>query len=207
MRAATAQSESLSALLERLDACRDARSWAANYTDLATAWGECKRADWMLWLASRVLPRQIVVQAACDCAETALEYVGSGETQTAILLTLHIAREWAEGREDIETVRAASSCAAARSAADAAYAAYAAYAAADAARSPARSAADAAYAAYAASAAADAARAAARSAAADAAWDAAWVAAYAARSRALAGMADLVRARISAEQICSSVMP
>ena len=177
------QSESLSALLERLDACRDARSWAANYTDLATAWGECKRADWMLWLASRVLPRQIVVQAACDCAETALEYVGSGETQTGILLTLHIAREWAEGREDIETVRAASSCAYVYVASTYAYAAYAA------------------------SAAADAARAAARSAAADAAWDAAWVAAYAARSRALAGMADLVRARISAEQICSSVMP
>ena len=190
------QSESLSALLERLDACRDARSWAANYTDLATAWGECKRADWMLWLASRVLPRQIVVQAACDCAETALEYVGSGETQTAILLTLHIAREWAEGREDIETVRAASSCAYVYVASTYAYAAYAAAVyAADAAAAYATYAA-AAYAAYAADA-----------AYADVAADAACVAAAAGRSRALAGMADLVRARISAEQICSSVMP
>ena len=43
-------SESLNDLLKRLDACKDAKVWAATQPDLATAWKACRRADWMLWL-------------------------------------------------------------------------------------------------------------------------------------------------------------
>ena len=42
--------ESLNDLLVRLEACEDAREWAETQPDLATAWKNCRRADWMLWL-------------------------------------------------------------------------------------------------------------------------------------------------------------
>ena len=42
--------ESLNDLLVRLDACEEAREWAKTQPDLATAWKNCRRADWMLWL-------------------------------------------------------------------------------------------------------------------------------------------------------------
>lgn len=33
--------------LKRLDACSDGRAWVGR-RDLATAWNECERADWLL---------------------------------------------------------------------------------------------------------------------------------------------------------------
>jgi len=53
-----------------------------------------------------LLPRESVVLAACDCAETAVHLIEDGGSQMAALFALHIAREWTEGREDLETVRA-----------------------------------------------------------------------------------------------------
>jgi len=102
------KSESLLDLLLRLDACGDALTWAVTQPDLRTAWAVCQRADWMLWLAAMLLPRQVVVLAACDCAETAVHLISDGGLQMNALLALHIAREWAQGRECLETVRAAS---------------------------------------------------------------------------------------------------
>jgi len=218
------KSESLLDLLLRLDACGDARTWAVTQPDLRTAWAVCQRADWMLWLAAMLLPRPVVVLAACDCAETAVHLIEDGGLQMNALLALHIAREWAQGREDPETVRAASDAAyyffadhASNRAA--AYAAnivhdYAMYYAADAdyydaadANIAADAAADAAiYAAAAAAsyAAATAANADYYAATADSAAAAASYAAAAScdRQSALAYMADLVRARISADMIC-----
>ena len=43
-------SEPLNDLLIRLGACDEAKVWAATQPDLATAWRNCRRADWMLWL-------------------------------------------------------------------------------------------------------------------------------------------------------------
>ena len=185
------KSESLLDLLLRLDACGDARTWAVTQPDLRTAWTVCQRVDWMLWLAARLLPRQIVTLAACDCAETTVHLIPDGVQQAAALLALHIAREWAEGREELETVRAAA--AAAYSAAAASFADDATHAAA--------SAASAAYSA----AFADAARTAATAAAYSAA--AAVSAAACDRQAALAHMVTLVRALISADMICASVLP
>ena len=42
--------ESLNDLLIRLDVCTEAKTWAESQPDLATAWKECRRADWMFWL-------------------------------------------------------------------------------------------------------------------------------------------------------------
>jgi hypothetical protein len=173
--------------LEDFGACEEAIRWAATQPGPRTAWNECERADWMLWIAAKLLPRPIVVQAACDCAETSLDFIRSGGTLTTVIFALHITREWAEGREDIETVRAvrhAAADAAAYAADAAAYAADAAYAATYAA-------------AYAA---ADAAAYAADAADAAAAYAAA-AATAAARQKHHARMCDLIRARISAETI------
>jgi hypothetical protein len=199
--------------LEDFGACGEAIRWAATQPDPRTAWTNCRRADWMLWIAAKLLPRPLVVQAACDCAETALDFIKDGGTLTTAIFALHIAREWAEGREDVETVRAAryadaadaadayaadAADAAAADAADAyaadAYAADAADAAAD----------DAAADAYAAAAAAAYAAAAADAYAADAyAADAADAAAAAAdaRQKHHTRMCNLVRARIPAEMV------
>ena len=221
------ETESLLDLLRRLDACEGAREWASTQPDPRTAWAVCQRVDWMLWIAAALLPRQIVTLAACDCAETVVCLIESGGSQMAALLALHIAREWAEGREDLETVQAASYCAAyaadnaACSAAYATKAAAAVDAASYSASCPAAYAADnckgyaidaATYASDAASYAAAAANtplASADSAAFYAAAAAAnyYAAANYARWEALRDMADLVRARISADTICASVLP
>jgi len=225
------ETESLLDLLLRLDACEDARTWAVTQPDLRTAWMVCQRADWMLWIAAMLLPRPVVVLAACDCAETTVHLIEDGGSQMAALLALHIAREWAEDREDPETVRAASDAAYYSFADDASNqasraAVYAANIVHDYTIDAAAYAADAAaYAADAVSYAADAvsyAAAAAAAAAADSAADAAAAAAaadavsYAAaavsaaacdRQAALTHMVALVRARISADMICASVLP
>ena len=46
--------ETLNALLTRLDACREAKKWAQAQPDLATAWKNCRRSDWMLWLLDAI---------------------------------------------------------------------------------------------------------------------------------------------------------
>lgn len=38
--------------LRDLGACSDAIAWVGD-RDLAAAWAECQRGDWMLWLAAR----------------------------------------------------------------------------------------------------------------------------------------------------------
>jgi hypothetical protein len=114
-------------------------SWLGD-RDSEQMWAECERPDWLLWWAGHVVPRQELVLAACDCAETALRYVPEGEDRPR--LAIETARRWARGEADDQEARAAAD--AAYTAADAAYTAYAAYAAAraadaaDAARAAAR---------------------------------------------------------------------
>jgi len=158
--------------LEAMNACSEATEWVA-HRGIVKAWRECPRGDWMLWLAGRLdIDRKLLVMAACDCAETALQYVPDGEDRPA--KCIQVTRNWCEGTATIEDVRAA------RGDADAAYAA----------------AADAAAYAAAYAAAADAAAAAAYAAAdADYAY-AADASPYAGRGPALLTCADLVRKRI-----------
>jgi hypothetical protein len=208
----------LARYLKRVGACPEAVEWSKGKT-LAEAWTQCERADWMLWLAAKRMPRKRVVLAACACARTALKRIPVGEERPA--KAIETAERWARGEATITEVRAAYAAAAAAyaayaAAADAAYAAAdaadAAYAAADAAYAYAyaadAAAAAAAYAAYAAAAAAAAyaayAAADADAAAAYAVADAAAAAAYAyaaARTKVLREMADLVREQISAADI------
>jgi len=108
--------------LKALDACSDAVEWVGRKT-LKTAWAKCERGDWLLWYAFRAgVDRKLLVLAACDCAETALQYVPEGELRPA--QAIQAARNWCAGTG---TAKAAS--AAARTAEAAAKAARAAGAA------------------------------------------------------------------------------
>ena len=72
----------LATILSHLGACTDARVWAKTQPDLETAWRECKRSDWMLWLLAWTTLSQDDSRLrlmACDFAEAALIYVPAGE--------------------------------------------------------------------------------------------------------------------------------
>jgi hypothetical protein len=107
-------------LLKSVGACETAAKWAATQPSAEVAWRDCERADWMLWIAAKLLPRELVVQAACDCAETSIGLIRDPNTQAIAILCIHVMREWAEGLEDLDTV-----CAVRAFADAAAYAAYA----------------------------------------------------------------------------------
>jgi hypothetical protein len=159
-------------LLQSLDACGEAITYAKTRRTLKTAWTNCERGDWLLWLAGRLgIDRKLLVRAACDCARLAMKYT----TDPRPLRAIETAEAWCDGQATLEEVRDAARAAAYATA----YAADAAYAAA-------RAAAYAAYAAAAARAAAYAAYAAYPSDAADAD----------ARKQTLTQCAELVRARI-----------
>jgi len=112
-------------LLSKLHACTEARLWVGA-RELESAWNECERGDWMLWIAAKAgIDRKLVVLAACDCAETALQYVPEGEDRPRI--AIETARRWAAGECELSEVRRAADAA---DAADAAAAAAATYAAA-----------------------------------------------------------------------------
>jgi hypothetical protein len=113
--------------LARMDACCEARSWAAGRT-AQQAWAECERPDWLLWWARAAkVDRRLLVRAACACARTVLQYAPAGEQRP--LRAIETAEAWCDGNATIEQVRsaadAASAAAYATAAASAAYAAYA----------------------------------------------------------------------------------
>ena len=115
--------------LKSINACSDAIKWVGK-RGLKTAWRDCNRADWMLWLAARSnVDKKLIVLAACDCAETALKYVPKGENRPA--MAIQTSRNWCAGTATEQDCRNAA--AAAYAAAAAAYAAAAAAYAADAA--------------------------------------------------------------------------
>jgi hypothetical protein len=178
--------------LQKIGACQEAIDWVGKKT-FKTAWVECERADWMLWLVGKMQGQkgwpthQQIVLVACDCAELVLPiYEKKYPKDKRVRECLETTRKWAKGEATIEEVHAA---------ANAAYAAAnaAAYAAANAAAYD-----DAANAAnYAAYAAANAANAAANDAANAAANAAAYAAAYDAKKSMQKRCANLCRKHLS----------
>ena len=129
-------------LLKDLNACNEAVEWCEGKT-LPQAWSECQRADWMLWLCSKMIEkkgwpdRKTLVLAACLCAETALKFWEKKHpTDNRPHIAIETARRWARGEATLDEVKAAAD--AADAAADAAYAAAAYAYAADAAFGPAK---------------------------------------------------------------------
>lgn len=109
--------------LEAMRACKEATDWVGA-RDAATAWQECERSDWMLWLLCKHPPeKRVLVSIACDIARTALRFVRDGEERPR--LAIEAAERWvADPTEDNRVAsRTAYAYAAAAAAADAAYAA------------------------------------------------------------------------------------
>ena len=113
----------LATLLSRMDVCAEARTWAKGQPDLQTAWTNCHRPDWMLWLSLRTTldqddPRLRLM--ACDFAEAVLHLVPAGEDRPR--KAIECARRFAAGEATREEMAAASAAAwaAARAAAGAA---------------------------------------------------------------------------------------
>ena len=190
-------------LLKKLDACEEARIWAADKS-WKEVYNTCDRGDWLLWLFKKTNPDdlKLLTLAKGHCANT-VRYLMKDE-RSIKAVDASIAFGLGEITKD-ELDAAAAYAAAAYAAAYPAYAAVAAYAAAYAAVA----ADDAAYAAYAAAAAAAVAAADAAVAAADAAAaavaaavaDAAVAAAYpAAKKQNQQQTADIVRKYISIEK-------
>lgn len=122
----------LQAHLDSIDACSDAREWAADKT-VQEAWESCDRPDWLLWWAGHTDTNKAVdfVRLACLFARSALTHVPEGELRP--LLAIQSAENWC-GNPTLEAA-AWAAAEAARAAARAARAAEAAWAAAAAARS------------------------------------------------------------------------
>lgn len=98
--------------LRVMNACSEAVEWCGDRT-LERAWNECERADWLMWLASKHLPRSTVMLAACDCAETALRYVPEGEDRPR--RAIEVARRYHRGEatgDELEAARAEARAAA-----------------------------------------------------------------------------------------------
>ncbi len=123
----------LKTLLTKLGACSEAKDWIGS-RDLATAWKECERIDWMLWLCGRMEgkkgwpTRQQIVLVACDCAELTLPYVTKGDDRSRI--AIETARRWTNGNATIDEVIRARNGAYAAAYDAAAYATAVGYAAA-----------------------------------------------------------------------------
>ena len=109
--------------LASLNACGEAVRWASD-RDLLTAWRDCERAEWMLWLCSKNCDtpgwptRQQLVLAACACAETVLRFVRVGENRPR--KAIETARRWARGEAGVTLQDVRNADASAASAADAA---------------------------------------------------------------------------------------
>lgn len=80
--------------------------WLETRRDFASAWVECPRGDWLLWLATRLgVDRRLVVKAACACARSMLEACG-GEHRR-FWEAIETADAFARGVADLKSVRSA----------------------------------------------------------------------------------------------------
>jgi hypothetical protein len=123
--------------LARINACSDAIKWASTQPDLDTAWRECKRGDWMLWLIGKTNPsapwsdeRKPIVACCVEIAATTLKYCDD-DTIMAAIWCIDAAERWTRGeakQDEVEASYAASDSAyaAASSSAASSAAAYAA---------------------------------------------------------------------------------
>ena len=104
--------------LIQLRACSDAVEWAKNYDSFASAWKECERGDWMLWLCGTMQGKkgwpsqEEIVLVECDCAELVLPiYEKQYPNDSRIRDCIETTRQWAKG-EATEAEREAATWAA-----------------------------------------------------------------------------------------------
>ena len=85
------------------NACVEALAWARTTPDPTTAWKECKRGDWMLWLLSRFVGKRgsakhrKLVLCCCNIVVSARPLT-KGEALKELDKCLRTVRSWARGR-------------------------------------------------------------------------------------------------------------
>lgn len=88
--------------LKSYNACHGALVWIGDRTPYQ-AWRQCERGDWLLWTAKRLgVQHELVVQAACDCAELSLSHAREGEDRAR--LAIEEAKHWIKGRSRLSRV-------------------------------------------------------------------------------------------------------
>ena len=116
-------------ILKELQACDDARIWAAD-KPIEEVVKECHRGDWMLWLALKLdVDIKLLALTKGYCAQTVIHLMKDERSRKAVEMAIR----FGEGDATREQLNDAADAAAYAAAAYADAAAYAAYAAADAA--------------------------------------------------------------------------
>lgn len=101
---------SVSALFSRLPAGVEAIEWGRRYADdLGHAWHECKRGDWLLWLAAilEVDPKTVSL-AALDCARFALSLLPEADDEARLSAVATLVETWAAGEVEPGELREAA---------------------------------------------------------------------------------------------------
>ena len=98
-------------------ACPEVIDWAKTQSDAETAWQNCNRGDWMLWLLGYYAgvegsdSRRKLVLCCCDVASLSRRYT-KGAVRTAFDRCQRATRSWARGRgATLDDVRAAGEAA------------------------------------------------------------------------------------------------
>lgn len=91
-------------LLEKLDACQEARDWAKG-KDLATAWTSCHQGDWLLWLLDHAAPLNPITNELLVCRFA--REVQHVNPDPRVLACIETREAWARG-EVSDEVRAAA---------------------------------------------------------------------------------------------------
>ena len=118
-------------LLLKLDACQEARDWAADKS-WEEVYNTCHRGDWLLWLFKNTNPNdlQLLTLAKGHCANTVRHLMEDERSLQAVDAAIAFG-EGKISREELDAAAAAAYAAASAAASAAAYipaAAYAAYA-------------------------------------------------------------------------------
>src|ERR1017187_2989422 len=101
-------------ILTSLGACPDAVKWSNKYRSAKSAWANCERGDWLLWLAGKKAgpvgdeKRKKLVLAACGCARIALPiWQKRYPDDKRVEVCLDTAERWARNEATLEALKVA----------------------------------------------------------------------------------------------------
>jgi hypothetical protein len=121
--------------ITRFSPCYEGREYYESKASFEKAWNDCKRGDWMLWIAAKLeIDRKLIVKAAALCANTVRHLMEDKRSTDAVDACFRYAAGEIGESEMIEYARAAAYA----DSSSATYASAAADAAADAAAAAAR---------------------------------------------------------------------
>ena len=116
--------------IEKLHACAESIKFRRNYPDFKSAWENCPRGDWMLWIAKRLNVDLLkLTTAKALCANTVRHLMMDDRSIEAVEVAILFGQGKASREELNAAADAANAAVYAANAAATAYAAYAAYAA------------------------------------------------------------------------------